>query len=170
VNAVRWSGITGLTSAFVAGTVWLSAVPSRPPGGDATLRLSWRTPALAIEECRRFSDAELAAMPPHMRRPEVCTGRIAEHELTVLVDDATLVTDTVRPAGARLDRPVYVFRELPLDAEPHRLAVRLTALVPDGYDVGDGRIERRWEGVLSLDEGQVGLVTLDEAGELVVRQ
>lgn len=151
---------------------WLSRVPL--PGadaGEAILRLSWRTLGVRVEECRPRTEEELAALAEHMRTPEVCVGGGADYELRVSVDGAELVRDTLVPAGARRDRPVYVFRDLALGPGDHRVEVDFRALVPSGYEPEDGTpLEVEWSGEVELDPGEIGLVTLDRSGAALVHR
>ncbi len=53
----------------------LSQVPYRTESADqAWIRLSWRVSTPRIEECRTLTAEELAELPIHMRRDEVCEG------------------------------------------------------------------------------------------------
>lgn len=147
----------------------LSQLPYTPPAaGDAVLRLSWRTRGERVEECRRLSPEEIAALPAHMRREEVCEGRLLPSHLRVEVDGRVLVDDSVRAAGARGDRPLYVFREIPLAPGAHALEVRFArqgrgsaGSTPALLELSDS---------LHLAPGEVALVTYDaDLRALVVR-
>lgn len=121
----------GLAYAFLAAALLssLSRIPWDASGADrpmilgsdamaprstelALIRLSWRVPGDRIDECRRSSPEELDALPIHMRREEVCEGRILPYRLRVALDEQIVIDEMVHPAGAREDRPLYVFREL----------------------------------------------------------
>lgn len=80
----------------------------------AVLRLAWRARVPLVEECRRLSEEEQAALPVHMRRDVVCEGRVASYRMVVSVDDTVVHRGTISGAGARGDRPIYVFETLPL--------------------------------------------------------
>ena len=135
---------------------------------EGVLRLSWRAVGQRIEECRVPSEEELAALPPHMRRDEICEGRLAPFALEVRLDEEVVLRRELHAAGAREDRPTYVFDELRVEPGPHRLEVDFAvagggaaALVPPL------RLRTRIE----LASRSVVLVTRDdESGELVVRQ
>ena len=132
---------------------------------DALLRLSWRTRGITTEECRTLPQEELERLPVHMRNPQACIGLIAPYALTVSVDGTLLATDTVRPPGARGDRPLNVLREFPLPPGEHQVEVRFRAVFPEGVEPPDeGLRELSWEGSLRLGGRDVALVTLDEAG------
>ena len=136
---------------------------------DGLFRMSWRLQGIRIEECRTLSAEEIAALPAHMRRAEDCTGRFADYELEVRIDGAMALTDTIAPAGARRDRPLYVLRDLPLDAGSHEIEVSFDALVPDGTDPGALPLGYRWEGRVDLGEREIVLVTLSADASTLIR-
>lgn len=132
---------------------------------DALLRLSWRMRGITAEECRTLSEEELERLPVHMRNTQACIGVIASYALTVSVGGTLLATDTVRPPGARGDRPLNVLREFPLPPGEHRVEVRFRAVLPEGVEPPDeGLRELSWVGSLRLGGRDVALVTLNEAG------
>lgn len=103
----------------------LSRVSYAPPGSeDALLRLSWRVRGERVEECRHPTGEELEALPVHMRRAEVCEGRVLPYHLHVELDGRTIMDDTVRAAGAREDRPIYVYHEVPVGPGVREISVR----------------------------------------------
>src|SRR5579885_3628612 len=103
----------------------LSRVPyAAEPGADALLRLAWRARGERVEQCRRLTPAELARVPAHMRQEIQCTGRIVPYRLRVALDGREVINELVQAAGARHDRPLYVFRELRVPPGPPALAVR----------------------------------------------
>jgi len=111
--------------AVTAGIVLGSSLPYTDTAGDgAVIRLSWRAVGEPIEECREPTEAELAALPPHMRRREICEARLSAFRLTVSIDNALVFEGDVRPEGARGDRPAYVFHEFAVAPGAHRLAIR----------------------------------------------
>lgn len=144
--------------------------PPEPAAAEAVLRLSWRTRGERVEECRRPSEQELASLPVHMRREEVCEGRVLPYHLRVELDGRTVVDDTVRPAGARGDRPLYVYHEVPVQPGSHHLAVRF---VRAGDHHARGHAPRRLEleKAVGVGAGEVALVTYDvDRQELVLRR
>jgi hypothetical protein len=170
---IRLRLVVGLAvaSAALVGVSWLSRVPMAGAQPDeAILRLSWRTLGFRIEQCRSRTDEELAALAPHMRTPEVCTGRGADYELRVTVDGAEMVRDTVIPAGARGDRPVYVFRDLLLGPGQYRVGIDFAALVPPTYESANEAVALAWEGDVQLSPREIGLITLDASGRNLVHR
>lgn len=150
-----------------AGLAGLSDVALRAhPAEDGLLRLSWRAVGQRVEECRTLDAAEQASLPRHMRREEICEGRLAPFALDVRLDGATLVDREVRPAGAREDRPTYVFHEQRLAPGTHRLEVSF-AVVAD--EAATSAPPLRLATTIEVPPRGVVLVTQDEDGELEVR-
>lgn len=108
----------GVVALGVLTRVQYAAVPDR-----AELRLAWRALAPRVEECRRLTPEEQEELPIHMRQDEICEGRLVSYRLTVAVDGAVRYRSTVEAAGARGDRPLYVFEALPLEPGPHDIRV-----------------------------------------------
>lgn len=127
------------------GTAALSHVPFTPdPGARAALRISWRARGERIERCRRLSATELEAIPAHMRQETVCEGGAAPYRLRVVVDDTLRVDAIVHGAGARRDRPLYVFHEIPLAPGVHdiRVAFAISDTAGAGHDEAEEHQER----------------------------
>lgn len=117
-----------LAGALALGALGALGALSRWPltfdaSGAALLRLSWRVRSVRVRECHRLSPAELAALPAHMRVPEVCEGRLAPYRLRLVVNGRTADSSLVSGSGARQDRPLYVYRDLSLT--PGRYDVRV---------------------------------------------
>ena len=112
-----------------------SQIPWTATGPDeALLRLSWRAQSETREECRPLTEEEKAELPIHMQVPEICESQPIPYLLRISIDGSVLLADTVHGAGAREDRPVYVFREIGLVPGRHALAVEF---VPVGHGLED---------------------------------
>jgi hypothetical protein len=135
------------------------------PGDAGELRLTWRARAPLVEECRRLSPEERDALPVHMRRDEICEGRVASYRLRVWVDGEVRHSSIVHGAGARGDRPLYVFDRLRLDPGEHDVHVvfRRVGSAPgepaDRHGPVPDLLELQERLVLSA--GEVALVTYD---------
>jgi len=167
--------VAGLLFAIVATllTGMLSAMPWRPYGADRSLvRLSWRAVGELVEECRRPTAEENAKLPAHMRREEICEGRTTSFVLRVLLDGKPVLEDTIRAAGARGDRPVYVFREVAVPAGAHDLSIAFDSLLPAAGTARERNNE--FPEHLTLDTraqfrpGDILLITYDEAQRRLV--
>jgi hypothetical protein len=75
------------------------------------VRLAWRATPARVRHCRTLTPEELARIPAHMRRTEECSETTLPYRLTVRLDSGPPVVLAVRAAGAREDRPMYVFHE-----------------------------------------------------------
>jgi hypothetical protein len=173
--------LAGLVAAAVALAV--TAAASQIPWGsatDAVVRLSWRARGERVEACRRPSAEELAALPPHMRQTEICEGRVTPFLLRLSIDGGPAVVDTLHAAGAREDRPIYVFRELKLAPGEHEIALTFEKagggaapvaapeprVRPERTPAFPSLLELRTR--VRLVAGEIGLVTYDENSRTLV--
>jgi hypothetical protein len=132
-----------VTVLMSAGIGFGSRAPYSPPGSDTSvLRLSWRLRGEKKETCRTRTAEELAALPVHMRTPEVCVGHLVSYRMTLRIDDAPPVVKTFLPAGAKGDRPIFVMFDQPLTPGEHRIAIAFT---PIGEGEGEGEEDHREE-------------------------
>jgi hypothetical protein len=150
---------------------WLSRTHYQPPGADdGILRLSWRMRAPDTgTACRPRTQAELDALPVHMRTPEVCDTQSAVWDLVVRVDSLTADTTRIFQGGARRDRPFFVFRELHLAPGTHHVQL---SFGPEKRQTADeSAVPLVFDSVLSIGSGEVALVTLErERSSFVVRR
>jgi len=103
-----------LAIATAVGLARASIVPFSPHGEQAVLRLAWTARPERIEDCRQQSDEELQKLPAHMRQSVACVGTTATYRLEVRWNDEVILQQTVRGGGLRHDRPLYLFRDIPL--------------------------------------------------------
>lgn len=164
-----WKVVGGVVAVMAAlALAALSRVPYTATGGEAELRLAWRARVPRVEECRRLTPEEQAALPAHMRREEVCEGRVASYLLRVAVDGRTVRLDTVAGAGARGDRPLYVSEAIRLRPGAHDVAIAFTRLGveaaegEEGGESGEGVPDRLLlRRTFELEPRGVALVTYD---------
>jgi hypothetical protein len=165
MTRMRWFLLVLVSGAAVLAIGWLARAPYQPPGGDsAVLRLSWRLRGERNETCRPRTQAELDVLPVHMRTPQICEGALVAYRLTVRLDDRAADTSRVVPAGAKADRPIYVFDEKRLVPGPHR--VRITFAREDS--VASGIAAFSFDTVLNTVAGEVELITMDAGGHGLV--
>jgi hypothetical protein len=142
----------------------------------AIVRLAWRARGERVRDCRRRTPDELAKLPVHMRQEEVCEGRILPYRLIVELDGAAAVNELIHGAGAREDRPLYVFQDLVVPPGIHRIALSFTreGNAPADSTATPGALATparlTLDTTVTLGSRRVVLVTYDEAREqLVVR-
>ena len=176
----RRLGAVAFACAATAGLVGLSRVPwTAHPGEQGQLRLAWRFPSERVQACRKLTPDELAKLPVHMRRGEVCEGGLRPYRLEVWVDDRPVADDTIRAAGAHADRPLFVLREFDLAPGRHEARIRFTPLGPAAAESETDERGRGSRGAapplaftapLVLAPRQVALVTYDETRRALVRR
>jgi hypothetical protein len=150
-----------LSAIMLAGIGWFGRAPYTAEAvEDGTLRLSWRLRGEKLENCRPRTQAELDALPVHMRTPEICEGRLLTYRLVLQLDDEAPDTVEARPQGAKGDRPVYVLQQRRLTPGAHRVRVRFEAL-------GGSSAPLLLDTVIHASAGAIELVTLDDAGRFV---
>ena len=178
--ATRTGGV--IVAALVTLTLGAaSRVPwTASPGERALLRLSWRVQSEASEQCRPLSEEEKAELPVHMQVPEVCETRATPYLLRVSIDGSEAVSDTVHGAGAREDRPITIFREIPLTAGSHAVRVSFAPIAAEAdEETGEeeeeteedeaGGVALNYAAAIDLEEREVALVTVDPGGRALVR-
>jgi hypothetical protein len=150
----------------------LSQVPYRAESaGQAWIRLSWRVSAPRIEECRTLTAEEMAELPIHMRREEVCERTGIPYRLRIALNGEGVEETLIRGAGTRGDRPIYVYRELRVPSGAHRLEISLTPEVGGEASAGDAPVEAlELTEELDLAAGDVALITRAADGRLTVRR
>jgi hypothetical protein len=182
----------GVAALVTLGIGAASQAPWTATGSDeALLRLSWRAQSETREECRPLTAEEKAELPIHMQVPEVCESQAIPYLLRVSIDGSVLLADTVHGAGAREDRPVYVFREIGLIPGRHALAVEFAPIghgfedleeddrdQADDEDGGDeeddddedeGMLWLRYSEEVPIGEREVVLIAYDSARRALVR-
>jgi hypothetical protein len=166
MSALRGIAIVLVTAAATFALGLASRAPYSERGADqSVLRLSWRLRGEKLQSCRQRSEAELEALPAHMRTPQVCTGHLISYRLVVRIDGAV---DTLiyAPAGAKGDRPIFVLHDVPLSPGRHEVEVDFNPVerVP-------GVLEKRLQYHASVNarRGRIEMITLArDASQLVL--
>ena len=153
------------SAAFLVLIGWGSRI-ALPAASDqyGMLRLSWRVRPERIETCRDRTQAELDALPVHMRTPRICEARSTPYRLIVRIDDGRPDTTLMVGAGARQDRPIYVLRDSLLAAGRHRIHV--------SFERADTHHKKglRFKDKVTFVAGQIVLLTLSEDGKSLVNR
>jgi ferredoxin len=109
----------------------IAAVSQIPYGrlqSDSQLRLSWRLPGQVSRICKDRTQAELEALPAHMRTPQDCKVTSLSYQLKLSIDDKVVLDERLSPKGLHLDRPLMVDRVLDVPPGVHTLSI---SLLPD---------------------------------------
>lgn len=170
MSGPRLVAAVAATAALLAALAGLSQVPyAHEPAGGSELRLAWRARSAHRQACRRRSPEELARMPVHMRQELVCERQVAPYHLAVTLAGSTLVDRTIEAAGARADRPLYVYEEFALAPGTYDLRVAFTRQSGGAIDsaaLNDPRVtpaRLALDTTVTLGRGRAALVTYDEA-------
>jgi hypothetical protein len=124
---MRFAGLA-LALALLGALAFGTRAPYAANGPDvAAVRLAWRALGEAALHCRTPSAEELARLPVHMRRKEICERRLPTFRLAVALDGVRVVDESIAPAGAAGDRAAVVLRELPVAPGAHRLQIEFAA-------------------------------------------
>jgi Pyruvate/2-oxoacid:ferredoxin oxidoreductase delta subunit len=123
-----------LAAVLGAGVVAVGAARHVPPQpGTAQLVVSFSHRGSEFEQCRDRTPEELAALPPHMRAPRVCTRGRAPVRLRVTVDGSEIHASTHEAVGAWGDGPSLAF--VTIDAPEGEHVVEVA--IGDTADAGE---------------------------------
>jgi len=126
---------TLVMAALVTGAAALSAWPGyrSVPADSAMLKLSFSHGG--ARNCRERTEAELAKLPPNMRRTEICERERPPVHVVLEIDGSTAFEAELPPTGLAGDGPSRVYEKFVLPAGSHRLAVRLRDTArAEGFD------------------------------------
>ena len=141
------------TTAIIAGTAVLSAWPSYRaiPEGVGVLKLSFSHGG--GRSCRELTGAELAKLPPNMRRTEICDRKRLPVYVELDLDGDTVYRALLPPSGIAGDGPSRVYRRFVLPAGEHEVAIRLRDTTrTEGFDyIAERRISLAPEQSFAID-------------------
>jgi hypothetical protein len=104
------------------------------PTEGAVLGIAVRTMAGTVQDCRTLSAEELAALPQHMRRSQVCETHAVPYRLEVYVDGEPRLDRIYRAAGIHGDRPLTVEERMDVAVGSRAVRIRFAPAEPGGGD------------------------------------
>jgi len=131
---------------------------------SALLRLAWRTVGERVRSCRKLTAAELEKIPSHMRRTEECSSITLPYRLTVEIGERQVGDLLVHAAGARQDRPMFVFQEYPFEPGDHPVKIKYDRAEepPAGAEaVGETPPKLELDTVITVGAREIVVVTYD---------
>ena len=96
-----------------------------PDVAQSELVVSFSHPGESSENCRTLSEAELAEIPRHMRKPVQCDRGRSAVRLLVRVDGVEVVRKSIAPAGVWGDSNSVALERVPVDAGSHVVEVAI---------------------------------------------
>jgi hypothetical protein len=130
--------LQGLIYALVAtGLIGFSAGPAytHMDPGLALVKLSFSHAGQRKEDCRQLTPAEIAALPPNMRRPESCGRERVPLRVELDMDGDPLLRAVLLPSGLASDGAATVYHRFPVAAGRHEFVARLRdSRRSDGFD------------------------------------
>lgn len=127
-----------VAAALSAGVVAVSEAPYAPPALEGSeLVVSFKHPGQVSERTREVTEAEKAAMLPHMRRDVITERRRAPVRLRVRVDGQLALERAIEPEGLWGDGASVAVVRLPVSPGAHEVEVA----------IGDGHDAQVWEHV-----------------------
>ncbi len=86
-------------------------------------------------ECRRFTQEELAALAPNMRRPMDCPRERVPVYVEVIMDGNNLLSKSYNPTGLAKDGSASIYESIPVKPGQHEIKVKLRDSVREtGFD------------------------------------
>ncbi len=136
-SVLRFAGQLAAYVVFMGVVGYLSASPSYTHLAEdkALIKMSFSHAGDPVAECRRLTPAEIAALPPNMRRPTDCPRERVPLLLRVDLDGQRLLEETLEPTGLWGDGPSNIYRRVPVTAGRHELGFKLRdSRRTDGFD------------------------------------
>ncbi len=122
--------LTGQVIAFILfafGLGYFSTSPSYTyhDPEKALIMVSFSHASERKEECRRFTQEELAELAPNMRRPLDCPRGRVPLLVEISLDGAILLSKLYNPTGLANDGSTSVYERIPVTTGQHRLIAKL---------------------------------------------
>jgi len=118
-------------------TGYFSVSPSYKQVADdlAQIKFSFSHGAQRVEDCRRLSPKEIAALPPLERRPNTCSRERNPVYVEFVIDGKLIYSEHLQPSGVSRDGPARVYRKFLVPAGSHVVTARLRDTKRDsGFD------------------------------------
>jgi hypothetical protein len=146
------------SGALLALIVVVTHVNVSDPATGAILGVAVRTMAGTVEDCRTLSEDELAALPLHMRRKEVCETHAVPYRLQVSIDGEMRLDRVYKAAGFHGDRPITVDERIGVAAGAHDVSIRFApARAEEDGDLPVFTFEQS----VRLEEGRIRIARLE---------
>jgi hypothetical protein len=127
IDLLRGAGQLVVSVALFAGVAAFSNWPAyrQLPEGQAVVTLSLVHGADRQAECRRLSPAEIAKLPPNMRRAQDCPRGRRPIVVELDLDGRTVFSEILPPTGIAGDGHSKVYKRFVIPTGEHDIAVRM---------------------------------------------
>lgn len=119
--------IAAATLLLLLGAIWApSDLPYRAPAQpEPRLVVSFKHAGRSDQHCRKVSPEELAQLPLHMRKPEICDRLRAPVRMKVRIDGEERLAETYPPRGLFGDGNSLTIQHFTLTPGEHRVEVAI---------------------------------------------
>ena len=101
----------------------------------ALLMVSFSHASERKEECRRFTQEEITALAPNMRRPMDCPRERVPVHVEIIMDGKILLSKSYNPTGLAKDGSTSIYERIIVKPGQHQLIARLRdSNREDGFD------------------------------------
>jgi len=124
---LRYAGQALVYLLFAAFLGYFASAPrfTHFPPDQALIKLSLAHGAKRKGGCRRFTQAELQALAPNMRRPMDCPRQRLPVFIELAIDGETRYSASVPPTGLSGDGPSRIYQRFAVSPGKHAIAARL---------------------------------------------
>jgi hypothetical protein len=91
----------------------------------ALIMVSFSHSSQRKEECRRYTQEELSALAPNMRRPMDCKRERVPVYVEVLLDGKSLLSKSYNPTGLSKDGSASIYERISVKPGQHQLIAKL---------------------------------------------
>lgn len=91
----------------------------------ALLMVSFSHASEHKEKCRRFTQEELSALAPNMRRPMDCPRERVPVYVEIIMDGHTLLSKLYKPTGLAKDGSTSIYESIPVKPGQHQIIAKL---------------------------------------------
>lgn len=131
---------------------------------EAMIKLSFTHSAKHVSECRQLTEAELAKLPPNMRKATKCDRERAPVRIEVDIDGKPAMRHVAPPSGLSRDGASSAYERRVVGAGTHLITVRMKD------SAGDGGFDYLREEKVTLEPGQILVIDFDaEKGGITLR-
>jgi hypothetical protein len=122
--------IFGQTIAFIFfafGLGYFSSSPSYTYSdpAKALIMVSFSHASEHKKKCRRFTQEEIAALAPNMRRPMDCPRERVPVYVEVIMDGKSLLSKSYNPTGLSKDGAASIYESIPVEPGQHQIIAKL---------------------------------------------